>query len=62
MFVPAIGLHLYSCLFGETYLVPAGMYASQVRGAEYVKWGQLFQVRHMSLLKGTLGEKLATAD
>eukprot|EP00983_Pelagomonas_calceolata_P068164 1149787-Pelagomonas_calceolata.AAC.3 len=42
---------------GKTYLVPAGMYASQVWGTEYVKEGQKFsselQVRHMSFLKGT---------
>eukprot|EP00983_Pelagomonas_calceolata_P016644 524790-Pelagomonas_calceolata.AAC.1 len=42
------------------------MYASQVWGTEYVKEGHEFssglQVRHMSLLKGTLGVKRATTN
>eukprot|EP00983_Pelagomonas_calceolata_P079911 1154905-Pelagomonas_calceolata.AAC.4 len=51
---------------GKIYLVPAGMYASQVWGTEYVKEGQEFsselQVRHMSLLKGILGVKRVTIN
>ena len=55
-----------SLWLGKTYLVPAGMYASQVWGTEYIKEGQEFaselQVRHMSFLKGTLGVKRATTN
>eukprot|EP00983_Pelagomonas_calceolata_P132817 1161907-Pelagomonas_calceolata.AAC.16 len=47
-------------MFGPSY---ASMYTSQVWGTEYVKEGKEFsselQVRHMTFLKGTLGEKRA---
>eukprot|EP00967_Tisochrysis_lutea_P008459 scaffold10108_cov20-Tisochrysis_lutea.AAC.1 len=50
----------------EAYLVPAGMYASQVWGTEFDKEGKDFsselQVRYMSFLKGVLGVKRATAN
>uniref|UniRef100_A0A7S3R323 Uncharacterized protein n=1 Tax=Dunaliella tertiolecta TaxID=3047 RepID=A0A7S3R323_DUNTE len=51
---------------GKTYLVPAGMSASQVWGTENVKEGKEFsselQVYHMSFFKGTLGVKRATPN
>eukprot|EP00983_Pelagomonas_calceolata_P026408 829097-Pelagomonas_calceolata.AAC.1 len=50
----------------NTYPVPAGMYASQVWGTEYVKEGQVFsselQVLHMSFLEGILGVKRSTTN
>eukprot|EP00983_Pelagomonas_calceolata_P007897 257978-Pelagomonas_calceolata.AAC.1 len=55
-----------SLWLGKTYVAPAGMYASQVWGTEYIKAGKEFasylQVRHMSYLKSTLGVKRTTAN
>eukprot|EP00983_Pelagomonas_calceolata_P055256 1144068-Pelagomonas_calceolata.AAC.1 len=58
---------LYVSLWlGRTYVVPAGMYAGQVWGNEYIKAGKEFaselQVRHMSYFKGTLGVKRITTN
>eukprot|EP00983_Pelagomonas_calceolata_P006209 205959-Pelagomonas_calceolata.AAC.1 len=45
-------------------MVPAGIYAGQVCGTEYIKAGKDFasdlKVRHMSCLKSTLGVKRTT--
>ena len=45
----------------RTYVLPAGMYAGQVWGTEFIKGDKVFtsdlQVRHMSFLKGKLGVK-----
>jgi hypothetical protein len=47
-------------------VVPAGLYAGQVWGTEYIKEGKEFasdlQVRHMSYLKSTLGVKRTTPN
>ena len=55
-----------SLWLGKTYVVPAGMYAGQVWGTEYIKQGKEFasdlQVRHMSYLKSTLGVKRTTTN
>eukprot|EP00983_Pelagomonas_calceolata_P003719 121791-Pelagomonas_calceolata.AAC.1 len=57
---------LYVSLWlGKTYVVPAGMYAGQVTGTEYIKAGKEFandlQVQHMSV-KSTLGVKRTTTN
>jgi hypothetical protein len=45
----------------RTYVLPAGMYAGQVWGTEFIKGDKVFtsdlQVRHMSFLKSKLGIK-----
>ena len=55
-----------SLWLGKIYVVPAGMYAGQVWGTEYIKQGKEFasdlQVRHMSYLKSTLGVKRTTTN
>eukprot|EP00983_Pelagomonas_calceolata_P010951 354449-Pelagomonas_calceolata.AAC.1 len=47
-------------------MVPAGMYAGQVWGTEYIKSGKEFasdlQVRHMTYPKSTLGVKRTTTN
>eukprot|EP00983_Pelagomonas_calceolata_P024421 768949-Pelagomonas_calceolata.AAC.1 len=47
-------------------MVPAGMYAGQVWGNEYIKEGKKLasdlQVQHMSFLKSMLGVKRTTAN
>eukprot|EP00983_Pelagomonas_calceolata_P015634 496739-Pelagomonas_calceolata.AAC.2 len=57
--------HVMLCL-GKTYVIPAGMYASQVWGAEYIREGKEvsseLQMRNMSFLMGTLGVKHATSN
>jgi len=51
---------------GKTYLIPAAMYGSQVRGTAFVQQGAEFeselQVRHMGFLKRTLGVKRTTSN
>eukprot|EP00983_Pelagomonas_calceolata_P077727 1153978-Pelagomonas_calceolata.AAC.1 len=55
-----------SLWLGKTYVVPAGMYAGQVWGTEYIKAVNEFasdlQVRHMDSLKSTLGVKRTTTN
>eukprot|EP00983_Pelagomonas_calceolata_P033720 1056248-Pelagomonas_calceolata.AAC.1 len=50
----------------KTYVVPAGMYAGQVWGTEYIEAGKEIasdlQVRHMSYLKSTLGVERTTTN
>jgi len=56
---------LLLCIILVICLVPAGMYANQVWGTEYIKKDTEFkselQVCYMSSLKGTLGAKRATS-
>ena len=51
-----------SLWLAKTYVIPAGMYGSQVWGTGFLQAGREFSTLHLHFLKGTLGVKRFTIN